>query len=113
MIPTQDLAAEITDLGEAIGLLDGTGAFDTHWFEDPLGNLKSILKNQSQRQGLMNFLDALLPPAQLTGLPAGEKWHPLLGSDPSLRGNLYVTVEDTGSAVLFGIAGDFSTSAGT
>ncbi len=113
MIPTQGLAAEITDLGEAIGLLDGTGAFNTHWFEDPLTSLKGILKNQPQRQGLMNFLDALLPPAQLTGLPAGEKWHPLLGSDPSLRGNLYLTVEDTGSAVLFGIAGDFSTSAGT
>ncbi len=113
MISTQDLGAELNDLGQAIGLVDGSGNLNTHWFENPLGELESVFQDEIQRAGLMNFLDALLPPATLDGLPQGEKWHPLLGSDPSLRGNVYLTVQDNGSNVLFGVAGDFSTSPGT
>jgi hypothetical protein len=113
MISTQDLGAELSDLGKAIGLLDGDGNLNTHWFEDPIGELESIFKYPTQRAGLMSFLDALLPPAALAGLPQGEKWHPLLGNDPSFRGNLYITVKDTGAEVLFGVAGDYATSPGT
>lgn len=113
MISTQNLGQELNDLGQAIGLVDGSGNLNTHWFENPLGELESVFKDQTQRDGLMNLLDALLPPATLDGLPQGEKWHPLLGNDPSLRGNVYLTVKDNGANVLFGIAGDFSTSSGT
>jgi large repetitive protein len=113
MISTQDLSGELSDLGQAIGLIDGSGNLNTHWFENPLGELESVFTDQTQRGGLMDFLDALLPPATLGGLPQGEKWHPLLGNDPSLRGNLYLLVKDNGANVLFGVAGDFSTPPGT
>jgi hypothetical protein len=113
MISTQDLGTELNDLGQAIGLVDGSGNLNTHWFENPLTELESVFSDPTQRAGLLNFLDALLPPAALDGLPQGEKWHPLLGSDSSLRGNVYLTVKDGGTNVLFGVAGDFSTSSGT
>ncbi|HKD78093.1 MAG TPA: DUF6603 domain-containing protein [Candidatus Angelobacter sp.] len=113
MISTQDIGAELSDLGQAIGLIDGGGDLNIHWFEHPLHELESVFSDSTQRAGLMKFLDALLPPASVAGLPQGEKWHPLLGSDPSLRGNLYLTVKDNGSNVVFGVAGDYSTSSGT
>src|SRR5271154_1501378 len=113
MISTQNLGAELVDLGQMIGLVGGDGNLNPNWFGEPLSEIEGIFSDPTQRAGLMNFLDALLPPAALDGLPQGEKWHPLLGSDPSLRGNLYLTVEDNGSNVVFGISGDYSTSAGT
>jgi large repetitive protein len=109
MTGTQDLGEELKALGRAVGLLDGAGDLNIHWFEDPLGELGSVFRDSTQRAGLMAFLDALLPPASLAELPPGEKWHPLLGSDGSLRGNLYLTVQDDGAHVRFGLAGDFST----
>jgi hypothetical protein len=112
VIPTQDLGEELSDLGQAIGLVQ-RGSLYIDWFKDPIGELESIFSDHDQRDGLMRFFDALLPPTTLTGLPQGEKWHPLLGNDPSLRGNLYLTVQDNGAHVLFGLAGDFSTAAGT
>jgi hypothetical protein len=113
MISTKDLAREISDIGQAIGLIGADGSLNIHWFENPAGELQSIFKDPTQRAGLMNFLDALLPPATIDGLPQGEKWHPLLGTDSSLRGNVYLTVKDNGSSVVFGVAGDYSTSQAT
>jgi large repetitive protein len=104
MISTENLAGELSDLGEAIGLISN-GGINSSWFEDPQGNLAKILSNPPQRQALMNLLDALLPPATVPGMPDGEKWHPVLGDQP--RGNVYLTVNDFGSNVLFGIAADF------
>ena len=113
MISTASLEAEIVDLGQMIGLVDSSGNIRTAWFSHLPGVLETIFTDPTQRSGLINFLDALLPPAPLDGLPQGEEWHPLLGSDPSLRGNLYLTVNDSGASVVFGIAGDYSTSAAT
>lgn len=113
MISTENLEAEIVDLGQMIGLVDSDGNLNAHWFGNLPGELETVFSDPTQRSGLMNFLDALLPPAALDGLPQGEKWHPLLGSDPSLRGNLYLTVEDNGPDVVFGVSGDYSTAAGT
>ena len=104
MISTQDLAGELSDLGQAIGLISN-GGIDGSWFADPQGSLAKILSNPPQRQALMSLLDALLPPVTIPGIPAGEKWHPLLGNQT--RGNVYLTVNDSGSNVLFGIAADF------
>jgi len=104
MISTQDLAGELSDLGQAIGLISN-GGIDSSWFEGPQAKLATILSNPTQRQGLMSLLDALLPPANIPGIPDGEKWHPLLGDQP--RGNVYFTVNDSASTVLFGFAADF------
>src|SRR5271169_6822814 len=62
MISTQDLGTELNDLGQAIGLVDGSGNLNTHWFENPLTELESVFSDPTQRAGLLNFLDALLPP---------------------------------------------------
>ncbi len=104
MISTQDLAGELSDLGQAIGLISN-GGIDSSWFGDPTSKLETILSNPTQRQALMALLDALLPPATVPDIPEGEKWHPLLGNFP--RGNVYVTVNDSGPNVLFGIGADF------
>jgi hypothetical protein len=113
MISTASLASELTDLGHAIGLIDGSGNLNTHWFENPVSELHTVLTDSTQRSGLLDLLDALLPPASLAGLPAGEEWHPLLGDDPTLRGNVYLTTRNTQSGVVLGLAGAFNTPDGT
>jgi large repetitive protein len=105
MISTQDLAGELSDLGQAIGLINTDGSLNTNWFEDPQGKLQTMLSDAGQRQALMNLVNALLPPATFAGIPVGETWHPLLGNQP--RGNVYFTINTSGPAVVFGIAADF------
>jgi hypothetical protein len=101
-------SAELTDLVKLIGLVDASGNIDTSWFANPLAKLSQALRNETQRQALTDFLDHTMPPADEPGLPAGEKWHPLLGAQS--RGNLYLTVRDTGSGLVVGIAGDLHSS---
>jgi hypothetical protein len=111
MISGQQLGGEVLDLGKSIGLFSDDGNLDTTWFQHPLDRLESILTNQpnhSQRDALVALVDALLPPVQLNGIPDGEKWHPLLGDQP--RGNVYLTVKTDSSGVVFGTAGDFSST---
>ena len=81
MISTQDLADELSDLGQAIGLISN-GSIDSGWFEDPQKKLSTILSDPQQRQALMKLVNALLPPATLPGIPENETWHPLLGNQP-------------------------------
>lgn len=101
-------SAELADLATLIGLVDGSGNLDTSWFANPLAKLSQLLRNQTQRQALTGFLDQTMPPADEPGLPTGEKWHPLLGAQD--RGNLYLTVRDTGSGLIIGVAGDLHSS---
>ena len=110
MISTEDLAGEISDLGKAIGLIQDDGSLDGGWFSDPLGALESILSNHSQREALLRMIDALLPPIAVAGAPADEEWHPLLGDQP--RGNVYLTVKDTGSGIVLALSGDLGTTGG-
>jgi hypothetical protein len=105
MISTQGLADELSDAGKLLGLLQDDGNLNAGWFGDPLGNLNSILGTPTQRAALLRLLDALMPPAALDGIPAGEKWHPILGA--LLDGNLYITAKDTGGGVTFGMGGEF------
>src|ERR1700704_4421182 len=51
-----------------------------------------------------DLLDQVAPPEKIPGLPAGEKWHPLLGAQA--EGNLYLSVRDDGTNVDIGIAGE-------
>ena len=92
MATTVEFGPEIVSLCKLIGLFDGGGNLDPNWFNDPLTRLESILSNPPQRDGLTQMLDALLPPDSASGLPAGDKWHPLLGAQPN--GNLYLTAHD-------------------
>jgi hypothetical protein len=105
MISTQDLAGELSDLGQAIGLIKDGGGLNGDWFGAPQKSLETILSDAGQRQALMDLVNALLPPATVPGIPDKETWHPLLGDQP--RGNVYFTINTGGPAVVFGIAADF------
>ena len=56
-----DLGPELQDFGKAIGLLDGSGNLDSGWFADPISKLETLLSAQSQREALVNILDAFVP----------------------------------------------------
>ncbi len=101
------LAAELEDAGKAIGLLTDSGGLNNTWFNNPGDSLGSILGNAGQRAAFLRLLDVILPPSTASDIPAGEKWHPLLGDNP--LGDFYLTAHDLGSSVLFGAAGDFGT----
>ena len=109
MISTEGLASELSDLGKAIGLIDGSGNVDAGWFSDPLGKAASILSSP-QREAFLRLLDALLPPVSGEGIPGDESWHPVLG-DQSL-GNVYLTVKNNGNVVL-GVAGQIGSASGS
>lgn len=97
------LPREVELFGRAIGLLDSDGSLNAGWFGDPLGNLEVILSDATQRAALLSLLDALLPPDNPAGVPAAEKWHPLLGANP--RGNVYLIARVAGAQVDFGLGG--------
>ncbi|WP_426595718.1 DUF6603 domain-containing protein [Cellulomonas sp. McL0617] len=101
---------ELDALARALGLLDEQGDFDQSWFQQPLTKLEGIVRAPGQRTALLQFFDLVLPPEPHPGRPASEKWHPLLGDLE--RGNLYLTLRDTGSGVVLGLGGDFHTGAG-
>jgi len=103
-------SGELTELAQAIGVLDDAGNLDLSWFSTPLTRLAGVVTVPSQRAALMRFFDLALPPAPEPGRPAGEKWHPLLGALD--RGNLYLTLLDAPAAMVLGIAGDFHTADG-
>jgi hypothetical protein len=101
------LSPELLDIAKAIGLMDAGGNLDPDWFSGPTDRLETMLSNQTQRAALLDMLDQLVPPIQITGLPEGEKWHPLIGDHP--RGNVYLTVKSgPGDEVVLGMAGEFS-----
>ena len=99
------LDPEILDAVKAIGLVSDTGDIDSSWFATPSAYLESILTNATQRAAVLDLLDLVLPPQAVPGAPAGEKWHPLLGTQPD--GNLYLTV-GTADPVVIGFAGAFT-----
>ncbi|NTW41560.1 MAG: hypothetical protein HGA44_17050, partial [Cellulomonadaceae bacterium] len=101
-------SGELAELAQAIGLLDAAGELDLGWFQEPLVKLQGTVRTPSQRAALMRFCALVLPPEPQGGRPSTEKWHPLLGDLE--RGNLYLTLNDTGSGMLLGIAGDFHTT---
>jgi len=98
------LSPELTDAAKALGLFNAQGDFDSTWFEHAFERLQRILSNPTQRDALLSLLDKLAPPAPMAGLPPGEKWHPLLGTQP--RGNAYVTVRPVSGGVVLGVAGE-------
>ena len=104
------LSPELTDAAKALGLFNAQGDFDSTWFEHAFERLQRILSNPTQRDALLSLLDKLAPPEAITGLPAGEKWHPLLGAQT--RGNAYVTVKPVSGGAVLGVAGQVHGEAG-
>ncbi|MEV0181704.1 alpha/beta hydrolase [Streptomyces sp. NPDC050625] len=103
-------SGELQALATAIGLLDAGGNLDPGWFSAPLTRLADAVRTPDQRAALAEFFDLALPPEPEPGRPAEEKWHPLLGRQE--LGNLYLTLRDTGSDLVLGIAGELHTPPG-
>ncbi len=101
---------ELAVLGEAIGLLDASGNLDPDWFGQPLTRLAQAVATPQQRDALVRFVNLALPPVPEPGRPAGETWHPLLGTQD--RGDLYLTLDDTATGLVLGVAGDVHTGDG-
>ena len=100
------LGPEILDIATAVGLVTGSGDINDSWFQNPLTNgLEKILTNPAQQAALLDLFDQILPPQTPPGAPAGEKWHPLLGTQAN--GNFYLTVSGTEPLVI-GLAGAYT-----
>src|SRR5262245_51945347 len=102
------LQTELLDAGKAIGLLSPDGSLNPSWFQHPDTEIVGMLKEPAQRAAFLDLLHQLFPPAPIAGLPASEKWHPLLTSAPT--GNLYCAVQTNNGTTMFGIAGDLEGS---
>lgn len=100
------LPEPLSDVAEAIGLVSDTQDLDPTWFEHPLQHLETILTDSGQRAALFDLLDQVVPPETVAGASAGSKWHPLLGSQTS--GNVYLTINDTATPVVVGLAGRYT-----
>lgn len=90
-----ELAADITDVGRALGLLTTTpgGATELNgdFFAHPGSAVARIVADRKQRAALLDALDGLLPPVD----PAQPvRRHPLVTRS---GGELWLTVERTGS----------------
>jgi len=95
---------------KVIGLEQGGDFPSTNWLHDPFTPLTKILSNSEQRQALLDLLDQLWPPQNPAGVPANEKWHPILG--PQTSGNLYLTVANGTGPLTIGVAGERHSGSG-
>ncbi|HTD60052.1 MAG TPA: hypothetical protein VK679_05330, partial [Gemmatimonadaceae bacterium] len=102
------LTPELLAIAQALGLAQGE-TIDTTWFSDPLTRLRGILSQPNQRAALFDLLDQIAPPAAVAGTSATAKWHPILGD--RANGNLYLTVDTSGSTTLVGVGASYSGTA--
>jgi hypothetical protein len=70
---------DVGALATALGLLDANGNVATGWFQDPGGHVRGMLRNQPQRDALVQFIEAALgdQTTPVTDDP-GRTWVPLL-----------------------------------
>jgi len=104
-----DLEAEVLALATALGLTtlgqDGSHALNADFFAHPLTALRGILSNASQREGLLQALDAFVPPVPPAVLDGdGTRYHPLLGQGNA--GQLYLKVTAGEALVDVGLAAE-------
>ena len=69
-----DLGDAVTNLGQLIGLLDSSGAFNAAWFTNPTAELANIPRRVGQ---VLELIDALLGPAvpDAPPVPSGAQWY--------------------------------------
>lgn len=101
-----DRPQSLLDVAQAIGLVTATGDLDPTWFESPLRHLATMLGDSGQRAALFDLLDGIVPAVTVSGALPGAKWHPLLGNHPD--GNVYLTVDDTATPIIVGLAGRYA-----
>jgi hypothetical protein len=86
---------DIAALATALGLLDGSGNIVTGWFEDPGTHVGSMLRQQGQRDALVQFVqDALGDQAAPVTDDPGRTWVPLFGLTEAV--NLFAVLEPNG-----------------
>jgi hypothetical protein len=86
---------DIADLATALGLLDGSGSIVTGWFENPGAYVGTMLRDQGQRDALVQFVEAALgdQTTPVTDDP-GRTWVPLFGLTAAV--NLFAVLEPNG-----------------
>ena len=96
---------EFTELAKAIGLLDASGDFDVTWFLRTADPPRRGGEDRQPTTSLHPVLRPLPPGHGGTGSAREREVAPTARRDPN--GNLYLTLKDTGSGLVLGVAGDF------
>lgn len=105
---------DVAALATALGLLGGDGKVDTGWFADPGGHVRGMLRNQPQRDALVQFIeDALGDDAPPVTDDPGHTWVPLLklADTPGARSDLFLVLAPGDRGVVVSIGGRIDTTA--
>lgn len=68
----------LSELGTAVGLVDGDGEFEPDWLDDPGSRLGGVLSDDGQRQALLDFCDEVLGDPGRSVDADGRVWLPVL-----------------------------------
>lgn len=80
----------LTNLARALGVVDASGSFNADWMSAPGDRLKHVLADDTQRAGLIGFIDEVLGDAHGVADPSGLVWLPVF--DRTEAGQPTVTV---------------------
>src|SRR5262245_29211074 len=101
-----DLGA-VSDLAEALGLVDSGGTFQDSWVSDPGDHLATVLSNDAQRDALLRFVDEALGGGEQRTDPAGLVWLPIVECrDPKLT--IYAVIDPQPKYVGIGVGATFT-----
>src|SRR5215510_4945809 len=101
-----DLGA-VSDLAEALGLVDSGGTFQDSWLSDPGDHLATVLSNDAQRDALLRFVDEALGGGEQRTDPAGLVWLPIVECrDPKLT--IYAVIDPQPNYVGIGVGATFT-----
>ena len=86
---------EMSDLLRALGLVDGTGGFNSDWIANPDDYLKDVLADDGQRQALLNFV-ATVREGEIERDADGRQWIELFseGLVPGASIVFFIVVDD-------------------
>ena len=95
---------DVAALATALGLLDENGNPDTSWFVDPGSQVKDMLRDQTQRDALVQFIQDALgdETAPVTDDP-DRTWVPLLGLTTGSDLFLVLEPNERGTVVSIGV----------
>ena len=86
----------LEDLAKALGLLDSGGGFNGDWMSAPGDHLQKVLADDSQRAGLISFVDEVLGGPERVSDPSGLVWLPVFerseGGEPAVT--VYVVLDE-------------------
>ncbi|HEU0287724.1 MAG TPA: hypothetical protein VFR22_11830, partial [Nocardioidaceae bacterium] len=100
-----DLGA-VSDLAEALGLVDSGGTFQDSWLSNPGDHLATVLSDDAQRGALLRFVDEALGGGEQRTDAAGLVWLPIVESrKPKLT--LYAVIDQQPNYVGIGVGATF------